>query len=1279
MKSDQEQSDDPVSKSTSSHFAEKSSQESAGSPGQPPAQGRIFERLRRVPRSTWLALAVIVLLTASVLWYWRLQSWDTSQVAQTRGGTFLSEQWWSEPVVYNADAALPEISGRLYGLAVEGSPKRPRIWVVGAKGFLTYSDNDGQCWTPFTYQSGQGVFREVTPNPCKKTESALLQWPDLVGPVYAAEPQQSASPRQQSPAQQSPISAPVQQGSAVPNTAQQPKSGIWVNPKDVEFGAVTVTPMPAIDLEKTYSRQIVVHNQVDKALRIRASGFSAGEFQLDTSKCDQSISPNGSCTIVVGFNPRTDGKKEAMFWIETDYSSTTEKVSIHAVASGFSSVSKNDSGKPPAQNPEPPKKENAKAEFNKLPSISQNRPESTAPLTTNAPKWPAAAAAPDLLAIGSDFEDRLHIVSTGGALWSEDPNGQWVFQPQHAGTSVRVGSRTWIFGGPKDGWATETRVVPVTGLDAGRLELRWHENDTGTDTKWRLGNKPGTTTTWPDSQLRSVTFDSGGKAWVAGWSSDQQGEHAVLARFDDRVGTWQPMTRGALPPDRRSAASNSRTWMWMPRWYLAMLFLSLALAVPALLPPPEVPLQDDTERESVEGRLSSDKPLDPGDRDVLGLTEIALGLSAFLRNEKTLPPLTIAINGEWGTGKSSLMNLLRCDLKSYGMCPVWFNAWHHQKEEHLLAALLQTIKLEAVPPLWNLLGAPFRARLIAYRLRRRWPLLVMTAAVATFLVMLDYHLRIDPRAPSDLFQWITSQILPSINTKVAAPSSTLPVQGGLIALLTAITALWKGLTAFGANPASLLASVAQGNKMKDLEAQTSFRQKFAVEFRDFTKALGNSRPLVIFIDDLDRCLPANVRDVLEAVNFLVSSGDCFVVLGMDRVQVQRAVGLSFKDVAEEAGPSQGRKTAASAAAATQAIADAAAEAAREKRAEFAKKYLEKLVNLEVRVPLAADDKVKQGLFEKDPIAKTISFQERSLRAGLKTLRWGVPAVLVLLVLWGSYHYSLSAAFAVERWMAENREPSPTTDSSQIAGTASTPSARAPTTVTTTKLISPAKANPVEPAGELVEPFAGPGPLYIQKTVWPARWMLSLPLYLAAVFLLLVANVVLTTRPGVVTHDSQQFTDAMEKVWYALVLEKQNTPRAAKRFVNRVRYLAMRQRYYRDQASLWERTLFPQRLAAPARDEKASRIPEPLMIALAAMEQSDPAWVYDDSVFKNIIEGKNLPVGPLATARDNHRREFSSSKTSQWAFLPNYREAFLKIWPRLSPEDVEEEKRLAALG
>ena len=211
------------------------------------------------------------------------------------------------------------------------------------------------------------------------------------------------------------------------------------------------------------------------------------------------------------------------------------------------------------------------------------------------------------------------------------------------------------------------------------------------------------------------------------------------------------------------------------------------------------------------------------------------------------------------------------------------------------------------------------------------------------------------------------------------------------------------------------------------------------------------------------------------------------------------------------------------------------------------------------------------------------------------------------------------------------------------------------------------------------PVAGDPPKLTEKAVWPARWLLSLPLYLGAVFLLLVANVVLTTRPGVVTRDSQQFTDAMGKVWYPLVLEKQNTPRAAKRFVNRVRCLAMRQRYYRAEDSVWQRTLFPQRLASPKRTQKPSRIPEPIMIALAAMEQSDQAWVNDAAKFNNIVAGKDLPDSLLAAAREHHIREFSNTSSSQWTSLPSYREAFLKIWPPLSAEEQAEERRLAAVA
>ena len=75
------------------------------------------------------------------------------------------------------------------------------------------------------------------------------------------------------------------------------------------------------------------------------------------------------------------------------------------------------------------------------------------------------------------------------------------------------------------------------------------------------------------------------------------------------------------------------------------------------------------EREAIDDSLTPDRPLEPGQADVMKLGDIAAALSRFLRNENTLPPLTAAVTGKWGTGKSSLMNLLKKDLEAIGFCP----------------------------------------------------------------------------------------------------------------------------------------------------------------------------------------------------------------------------------------------------------------------------------------------------------------------------------------------------------------------------------------------------------------------------------------------------------------------------------------------------------------------------------------------------------------------------------------------------------------------------------
>jgi hypothetical protein len=105
------------------------------------------------------------------------------------------------------------------------------------------------------------------------------------------------------------------------------------------------------------------------------------------------------------------------------------------------------------------------------------------------------------------------------------------------------------------------------------------------------------------------------------------------------------------------------------------------------------------------------------------------------------------------------------------------------------------------------------------------------------------------------------------------------------------------------NPSKLMATLRSNAKLTDFSAQLGFRHRFAAEFEAAGKALrsrGNPG-LVIFIDDLDRCRPSNLMEVLESINFLATAGPCFIFLGMDQPKVVEIIAkeLGVKDPAGE--------------------------------------------------------------------------------------------------------------------------------------------------------------------------------------------------------------------------------------------------------------------------------------------------------------------------------------------------------------------------------------------
>src|SRR5205085_5914659 len=162
------------------------------------------------------------------------------------------------------------------------------------------------------------------------------------------------------------------------------------------------------------------------------------------------------------------------------------------------------------------------------------------------------------------------------------------------------------------GWLVGSNGAVFTTGNGGST---WQAQASGTKVSLNSVNFP-----WSDSQ----------HGWIVG-------EDGLILSTSDGGGRWLHRTQGR--------EGNGGMYLRLPApWY----FVSLGLVAFLLWRRPDVAAAPP--EESVADVWVTDRPLEEASGDVLSFNAIALGLSRFLRNEKTLPPLTIAVTGEWGTG-----------------------------------------------------------------------------------------------------------------------------------------------------------------------------------------------------------------------------------------------------------------------------------------------------------------------------------------------------------------------------------------------------------------------------------------------------------------------------------------------------------------------------------------------------------------------------------------------------------------------------------------------------
>jgi len=625
-------------------------------------------------------------------------------------------------------------------------------------------------------------------------------------------------------------------------------------------------------------------------------------------------------------------------------------------------------------------------------------------------------------------------------------------------------------------------------------------------------------------------------------------------------------------------------WYYLS-WALVLGFAGLAIR-PQSPPPPTSGIDD---------RGVADRPLEYGDRDPLNFGAIARAISNFVINENTEPPLTIAISGDWGSGKSSILNLVKHNFKTARRRPIWFNAWHHQNAESLLAALLETIRREAIPPWWQPSGWIFLVHLLRVRFRRDpfWLsilLLLCAFAAGHFLVV----------SPLQLVPYYKS-MLGGLLGSGSAQTGSLADSSPLIAGAIGVIGLWLKLnSSFGASGFRLSRLLGGGGiRADDIRSRVGFRHQFAREFEDVTEALGRMH-MVIMIDDLDRCQAKNIMETLELMNFLVTSGKCFILVGLAPKQVMK---LIKGEMEGDTDP---------------------------------KHYLEKLINIEIPVPtLRPEDRSKL-------ISEFVNQDQtdRAVRVNRGRRREVGAYATVFVVLAGflvflGYFLGETIRDDVEEFLAQGEAPeeapeevvqvvlvgedgqrllgvpqsgtvlSKTTGSqtstTQTTGTAGT-SGPAKGAEATVEPVKSGPAGEVPPAGPAKVGQAAPAPRahLVSGESGPWNSIPTITLWILALFICAITALEQMRRSAVgVVQDSETFQKALT-TWDLLIQHGNSTPRALKRFMNKLRFLAMRQRALRPDGGAAADTA-----DASMADGEIDTIPEPALVALSAIENFNP--------------------------------------------------------------------------
>ena len=242
-------------------------------------------------------------------------------------------------------------------------------------------------------------------------------------------------------------------------------------------------------------------------------------------------------------------------------------------------------------------------------------------------------------------------------------------------------------------------------------------------------------------------------------------------------------------------------------------------------------------------------------KDFLNYEMHANLIKEYVTNPHLLP-LTIGVFGDWGSGKSSIMRMLEQKLESdEKILTIYFNSWLFEGYEDAKVSLLENIILELS-----------KGKTLSEEAKSK---------------VLQLLSRID-------FLKLTSDGVKKYGKNVIDIIAT----GGIG------TAIEAGFSMLNKDKLEILKNIDISTLDKYIKDEQENTSKTTIKsFKDdFAKLIELTAydSVVIFIDDLDRCLPERVIDTLEAIKLFLSVDNTAFVIGADERILKHSISMHLK-------------------------------------------------------------------------------------------------------------------------------------------------------------------------------------------------------------------------------------------------------------------------------------------------------------------------------------------------------------------------------------------------